>query len=191
MKDDIKFLQLWDTYSPMLTATQREITDLYFNYDLSLGEIAEQKGVSRQSVSDCLNKCRKQLEKYEEKLGFLKALEELSLEYSAYMTTVGRWAERTKKSCPEMADKINDLQMQLDEVHKQFGVEKEEIDEGDEIVGKVYIPKVICVVVCPHKIKLHFVDVFRLQKSVVQAVFKKRAVVKPIPVVYKYVYTVL
>ena len=138
MKDDIKFLQLWDTYSPMLTATQREITDLYFNYDLSLGEIAEQKGVSRQSVSDCLNKCRKQLEKYEEKLGFLKALEELSLEYSAYMTTVGRWAERTKKSCPEMADKINDLQMQLDEVHKQFGVEKEEIDEGDEIVGKVY-----------------------------------------------------
>ncbi|MBE5740241.1 MAG: putative DNA-binding protein [Clostridiales bacterium] len=138
MKDDIKFLQLWDTYSPMLTATQREITDLYFNYDLSLGEIAEQKGVSRQSVSDCLNKCRKQLEKYEEKLGFLKALEELSLEYSAYMTTVGRWAERTKKSCPEMADKINDLQTQLDEVHKQFGVEKEAMDEENEIVGKVY-----------------------------------------------------
>lgn len=138
MKDDIKFLQLWDTYSPMLTATQREITDLYFNYDLSLGEIAEQKGVSRQSVSDCLNKCRKQLEKYEEKLGFLKALEELSLEYSAYMTTVGRWAERTKKSCPEMADKINDLQTQLDEVHKQFGVEKEVMDEENEIVGKVY-----------------------------------------------------
>ncbi len=138
MKDDIKFLQLWDTYSPMLTATQREITDLYFNYDLSLGEIAEQKGVSRQSVSDCLNKCRKQLEKYEEKLGFLKALEELSREYSAYMTTVGRWAEKTKSSCPEMALKIDELQTQLDEVHKQFGVEKEETEEGDEIVGKVF-----------------------------------------------------
>ena len=41
MKDDLQFLQLWDTYSAMLTATQREITDLYFNYDLSLGEIAE------------------------------------------------------------------------------------------------------------------------------------------------------
>ncbi|MBO7297598.1 MAG: DNA-binding protein, partial [Clostridia bacterium] len=51
MKDDLAFLQLWDLYSPLLTATQREITDLYFNYDLSLGEIAEQKGVSRQSVS--------------------------------------------------------------------------------------------------------------------------------------------
>ena len=77
MKDDLHFLRLWDTYSPLLTATQREITDLYFNYDLSLGEIAEQKGVSRQSVSDCLQKCRKQLEQYEEKLGFIRTMTEM------------------------------------------------------------------------------------------------------------------
>ena len=77
MKDDLQFLQLFDTYSPLLTATQREITDLYFNYDLSLGEIAEQKGVSRQSVSDCLQKCRKQLEQYEEKLGFVRTVTEM------------------------------------------------------------------------------------------------------------------
>ena len=77
MKDDLHFLRLWDLYSPLLTKTQTEITDLYFNYDLSLGEIAEQKGVSRQSVSDCLQKCRKQLEKYEEKHGFAKTLQEM------------------------------------------------------------------------------------------------------------------
>ena len=80
MKDDLHFLRLWDLYSPLLTETQREITDLYFNYDLSLGEIAEQKGVSRQSVSDCLQKCRKQLEKYEEKLSFEKMLSQLQAE---------------------------------------------------------------------------------------------------------------
>ncbi len=79
MKDDLHFLRLWDLYSPLLTATQREITDLYFNYDLSLGKIAEQKGVSRQSVSDCLQKCRKQLETYEGKLGFAKTLAEMEL----------------------------------------------------------------------------------------------------------------
>ena len=83
MKDDLAFLQLWDLYSPLLTVTQREITDLYFNYDLSLGEIAEQKGVSRQSVSDCLSKCRKQLERYEEKLGFSKMLTQLQAELDA------------------------------------------------------------------------------------------------------------
>ncbi len=77
MKDDLNFLRLWDLYSPLLTATRQEIAELYFNYDLSLGEIAEQKGVSRQSVSDCLQKCRKQLEKYEEKLGFAKTLQEM------------------------------------------------------------------------------------------------------------------
>ena len=83
MKDDLHFLRLWDLYSPLLTATQREITDLYFNYDLSLAEIAEQKGVSRQSVSDCLQKCRKQLEKYEEKLGFEKTLSDIEKEVLA------------------------------------------------------------------------------------------------------------
>ena len=80
MKDDLRFLSLLDLYSPLLTPTQREITDLYFNYDLSLGEIAEQKGVSRQSVSDCLQKCRKQLETYETKLGFNKTVDALNAE---------------------------------------------------------------------------------------------------------------
>ena len=80
MKDDLHFLQLWDTYSPLLTQTQREIADLYFNYDLSLGEIAEQKGVSQQSISDCLQKCRKQLEKYEEKLGLVQTVSALQAE---------------------------------------------------------------------------------------------------------------
>lgn len=80
MKDDLVFLSLLDLYSPLLTQTQREICDLYFNYDLSLGEIAEQKGVSRQSVSDCLGKCRKQLESYEEKLGFNKTVDALNAE---------------------------------------------------------------------------------------------------------------
>lgn len=83
MKDDLEFFRLLDLYSPLLTATQREITDLYFNYDLSLAEIAEQKGVSRQSVSDCLNKSRKQLESYEEKLGFARTLQDLQAQIDA------------------------------------------------------------------------------------------------------------
>ncbi len=120
MKDDLHFLRLWDLYSPLLTATQREITDLYFNYDLSLGEIAEQKGVSRQSVSDCLHTCRKQLEKYEETLKFAKMLDGLSLEYSLYMTAVNRWIEKTYAKIPELAGELKALQEKLDGVHKEF-----------------------------------------------------------------------
>ena len=133
MKDDLHFLQLWDLYSPLLTATQKEITDLYFNYDLSLGEIAEEKGVSRQSVSDCLQKCRKQLEKYEEKLCFLKALDELSHEYSAYMTETVRFIEKEKENFPKLAE----LKETLDSVHNMSGTTAEKTD-GGEIVGRVF-----------------------------------------------------
>ena len=62
---DIKFLRLWDIYSALLTPTQREITDMYFNLDLTVSEIAEQKGISRQGVSECLSSARRQLEEYE------------------------------------------------------------------------------------------------------------------------------
>ena len=133
MKDDLHFLRLWDTYSPLLTATQREITDLYFNYDLSLAEIAEQKGVSRQSVSDCLQKCRKQLETYEEKLCFLKALDELSNEYSSYATAVESFVEKEREHFPA----LNGLKETLDGVREEFGVETAAV-AGGEIVGKTF-----------------------------------------------------
>ena len=135
MKDDLNFLRLWDLYSPLLTKNQREITDLYFNYDLSLGEIAEQKGVSRQSVSDCLGKCRKQLEEYEKKLCFIKALDDLSREYSAYMTAVGRWLSTMKEKNSELAGDFLALEKKLDEIHEQFGAETAEV-EGGVVVGK-------------------------------------------------------
>lgn len=136
MKDDLKFLRLWDLYSPLLTATQREITDLYFNYDLSLGEIAEQKGVSRQSVSDCLNKCRKQLENYDEKLKFTRALDELTAEYSAYRTAVCRWLENARSEKEENLS-LDRLEQALNAVDEEFGVETERLD-GGEIAGKVF-----------------------------------------------------
>lgn len=136
MKDDLHFLQLWDMYSPLLTATQREITDLYFNYDLSLGEIAEQKNVSRQSVSDCLNKCRKQLESYEEKLGLFKAMQDLSTEYSAYMTKVERWIDANKT-----LEKAQELKAELTEVHNEFQVEQIDLGEGNAVYGKTYRKK--------------------------------------------------
>ncbi len=89
MKDDLQFVRLLDLYSPLLTKTQQEITHLYFNCDLSLAEIAEEKNVSRQSVSDCLHTCRKQLETYEEKLGFAKTLEELQAQIDALSCAKG------------------------------------------------------------------------------------------------------
>ena len=138
MKDDLRFLRLWDLYSPLLTATQQEIAALYFNYDLSLGEIAEQKGVSRQSVSDCLQKCRKQLEKYDEKLNFAKALDDLASEYSAYMTEVERWMASVEENQPTMSETTAQLRKRLEGVQKRFGEEKISLDDGNYIIGKAF-----------------------------------------------------
>ena len=74
-----------------------------------------------------------QLEKYEEKLGFLKAIDVLSQEYSAYMTEVERFIEGEKGNFPA----LNVLQEKLNGVHKQFGVETETVD-GGVIVGAVF-----------------------------------------------------
>ena len=90
---DLHFLRLWDIYNPLLTETQREVTDLYFNCDLSLAEIAEQKGCSRQSVSDTLQKARRLMEEYEEKLHFSRFLTESSLAQSLMMTNLVNWAK--------------------------------------------------------------------------------------------------
>ncbi len=78
--DKFSFITLWDAYNGLLTPTQQEITDLYFNFDLTLSEIAEQKNISRQAVSECLKGCKIQLEEYEEKLHFLKRMRKLTEE---------------------------------------------------------------------------------------------------------------
>ena len=70
---DFKYLPLFDAYAPLLTEHQREVCDLYYMCDLSLTEIAEQKGISKQSVSDTLAKSRQLLDEYEQKLHAVQA----------------------------------------------------------------------------------------------------------------------
>ncbi len=111
---DSEYLRLWDTYEPLLTDKQREIAELYFNCDLSLTEIADEKNVSRQSVSDCLKKVRAQLEKYEEKLGFVKAMDDALGDLSFVLTKTGRYFETLKTKRPELKEEIESLEKEIE-----------------------------------------------------------------------------
>jgi predicted DNA-binding protein YlxM (UPF0122 family) len=62
---------LYDFYGQLLTEKQQEIIQLYYSDDLSLGEISEQLGVSRQAVYDTIKRTEKILFEYEEKLGIV------------------------------------------------------------------------------------------------------------------------
>ena len=59
---------LLSCYGPLLTDGQRALMELYYNEDLSLQEIADAQGISRQGVHDILTRSIRKLEGYEERL---------------------------------------------------------------------------------------------------------------------------
>lgn len=66
---------LYDFYGALLTEHQRHIYEDVVFYDLSLSEIAEEQGISRQGVHDLIKRCNKILEGYEEKLHLVDKFE--------------------------------------------------------------------------------------------------------------------
>jgi len=62
---------LLDLYGPVLSERQRDVLELYYNDDLSLAEIAEDTGITRQGVRDAIKKGEKELAGWEARLGFL------------------------------------------------------------------------------------------------------------------------
>ena len=63
---------LYDFYGDVLTDRQKEFYDLYYNEDLSLSEIAENYGISRQGVRDVIVRAEATLTELEDKTGIIK-----------------------------------------------------------------------------------------------------------------------
>ena len=70
--DALEMTLLFDYYGGMLTDKQRDCFDMRYNQDLSLGEIAETMGVSRQAVNDNLSRTEALLRRMEENIGCVK-----------------------------------------------------------------------------------------------------------------------
>ena len=66
---DLEMVLLLDFYGELLSDSRRRAAELYYNEDLSLGEVAEELGITRQGVRDSIEKAKAQLATYEEKLG--------------------------------------------------------------------------------------------------------------------------
>ena len=68
MKNILEQALLYDFYGELLTSHQKEVYEQFVLEDLSLSEIAESAGISRQGVHDLIKRCNKTLEGYEAKL---------------------------------------------------------------------------------------------------------------------------
>ncbi len=68
---------LYDFYGELLTPHQRSIYESFVFEDLSLGEIAQQEGISRQGVHDLVKRCDKTLRDYEEKLHLVQRFSDM------------------------------------------------------------------------------------------------------------------
>ena len=70
-----RMTMLFDFYGELLTQRQREFFDLYYNEDLSLAEIAENAGISRQGVRDVIVRAEAAMQEVEDKTGIIKRFE--------------------------------------------------------------------------------------------------------------------
>ncbi|NLB42772.1 MAG: hypothetical protein GX815_11065 [Clostridiales bacterium] len=65
---------LLDVYGGLLTDKQQDVMEQYYSYDLSLQEIAENAGITKQGVHDLIRRAEHTLIKTDEKLGFISRL---------------------------------------------------------------------------------------------------------------------
>ena len=76
LKDIYELTRLYDMYGVLFSEHNRRIFEDYVLNDFSLGEIADEQGISRQGVRDTVKRCSQKLKEYESKLGMRLKLDE-------------------------------------------------------------------------------------------------------------------
>ena len=88
---------LYDFYGDMLTDRQKEFYDLYYNEDLSLSEIAENYGISRQGVRDVIVRAEGTLTELEDKTGIIRRFHVMQDQLKDLLADVDAIAQRNAR----------------------------------------------------------------------------------------------
>lgn len=91
---------LLDFYGELLTDTQREVFGDYIQEDLTVTEIGELRGISRQGAHDMIRRCEKILNEYENKLHLV----EHYIRIKEMVSTIKQEADQIEKLCEKDAD---------------------------------------------------------------------------------------
>lgn len=75
----IHYNKLFDIYGNLLNEREKEIFALFYEEDLSLQEIADERSVSKSAIGNTITTINHKLDTYEEKLGFLNKINDLEI----------------------------------------------------------------------------------------------------------------
>lgn len=108
MNEILEQALLYDFYGELLTDHQKEIYEQFVLEDLSLSEIAQSEGISRQGVHDLVKRCQKILEGYESKLHLVEKF--ISVKQMVHeMNDILNAYDRQEMEPAIMADRIRNI----------------------------------------------------------------------------------
>lgn len=114
-----KFLEmstLFDFYGALLTDKQRQCLEMHYASDLTLSEIADEFGVSRQAVFDLIHRSEQALSAYERKLGLVQR-------YHDEQKEIWQIREALRKLPPKLCD-MPEIQVILERLSRLIGESK-------------------------------------------------------------------
>ena len=105
---DLHISFLLDFYGEVLSERKRTVLDLYYNDDLSLAEIAQEIGISRQGVRELIKKAEEELRFYEERLGLAERFRDAQVcaDRLLGMLRDSHAEESVCRAAQELADKV-------------------------------------------------------------------------------------
>ena len=94
-----RMAMLYDFYGDLLTDRQKEFYDLYYNEDLSLAEIAENYGISRQGVRDVIVRAAAAMTEIEDKTHLIRRFFRMQDELTAIDAAADRLLDAVRQGC--------------------------------------------------------------------------------------------
>ena len=107
---DLEISFLLDFYGDMLTEKQREMVEYYYNDDLSLSEIAENQGITRQGVRDAIMRAQSQLREMEDRLGLARRFHRMRDGLSRICdaaVAIGGYNEQQATTCAGISEQVS------------------------------------------------------------------------------------
>ena len=113
MEEALFRTMLFDFYGELLTEKQRQYFDLHYNSDLSLTEIAQSEGISRQGVWDIIRRAEETLRRFEDKTG-------LVARFAAQRELLSRAEEHISRLLPLTEGEAHVLAAETGEIIKEL-----------------------------------------------------------------------